>query len=305
MTITALVIGEALVDIVAQPDGTTVDHPGGSPANVAVAMSRLGTSVGLATAYGADRLGGLLDRHFADAGVSLVGNPHGLERTSSALATIDATGAASYVFDLHWELQPPRPADPPLLVHTGSLGAVLEPGAGTVVEAIASLREVATISYDINARPAATGISAELVARVDALVAVSDVVKASDEDLEHLYPEGSIEDAVERILALGAGAVVVTWGGQGASCFSAAGRVDIAGENVEVADTIGAGDSFCAALLDGLRRRELLGATNRSELRGLSLAGWTEVMTRANRAAAITVSRPGANPPTAAELDQR
>lgn len=303
MTITALVIGEALVDIVAQPDGTSIEHPGGSPANVAVALSRLGTTVGLSTAYGDDRLGALLDRHFAEAGVTMVGDPHGLDHTSSAVATIDETGAASYVFDLHWELRSPEPADPPLLVHTGSLGAVLEPGAGTVVAAIAALAATATISYDINARPAATGVNPELVARVDALVAVSDVVKASDEDLETLYPGAGVEETVRRILDLGAGAVVVTWGGRGASCFSAAGRLDIAGERVEVADTIGAGDSFCAALLDGLRRRDLLGAARRSDLRGLSLEGWREVMARANRAAAITVSRPGANPPTAAELE--
>ncbi len=303
MTITALVIGEALVDIVAQPDGTSIEHPGGSPANVAVALSRLGTTVGLSTAYGNDRLGGLLDQHFADAGVTMVGDPHGLDHTSSALATIDSTGAASYVFDLEWALAPPRPADPPLLVHTGSLGAVMEPGAGTVVATIAELSATATISYDVNARPAATGVNEELVARVDALVAVSDVVKASDEDLETLYPDASVEESVHRILSLGAGAVVVTWGGNGASCFSAAGRVDIAGEEVAVADTIGAGDSFCAALLDGLRRSDLLGGDRRGDLRGLSLEGWRAVMARANRAAAITVSRPGANPPTADELE--
>jgi fructokinase len=302
MTHTALVIGEALVDIVAQSDGTTIEHPGGSPANVAVALSRLGTTVGLATAYGDDRLGALLDEHFENAGVAMVGDPHRLDHTSSALATIDASGAASYVFDLEWVLAPPRPQHPPMLVHTGSLGAVMEPGAGTVVDAIAALRRTATISYDINARPAATGLSAELVARVDALVAVSDVVKASDEDLETLYPDISVEESVTRLLALGAGAVVITWGGEGASCFSSAGRVDIEGEKVEVADTIGAGDSFCAALLDGLRRRDLLGAARRAELRALSLEDWTAVMSRANQAAAITVSRPGANPPTAAEL---
>jgi len=303
MTITALVIGEALVDIVAQADGTSIEHPGGSPANVAVALARLGTTVGLATAYGDDRLGALLDQHFEDAGVTMVGDPHGLARTSSAVATIDATGAASYVFDLEWALRPPEPADPPLLVHTGSLGAVLEPGAGTVVATVARLADTATISYDINARPAATGVSADLVARVDALVAVCDVVKASDEDLEVLYPDAGVEEAVQRILALGAGAVVVTWGGNGASCFTAGGRIDSAAERVEVADTIGAGDSFCAALLDGLRRRDLLGAGRRAELRGLSLDGWGEVIARANRAAAITVSRPGANPPTADELE--
>jgi fructokinase len=303
MTFSALVIGEALVDIVAQPDGTTVEHPGGSPANVAVALSRLGASVELCTAYGDDRLGALLDQHFTDAGVALLGDPHSLAHTSSALATIDATGAASYAFDLEWVLSPPLLNHQPVLVHTGSLAAVMEPGAATVAEAIGRFAKEATISYDINARPAATGVNADLVARVDALVAMSDVVKASDEDLETLYPEASVEDSVQRILTLGAGAVIITWGGRGASSFSTAGRFDVKGERVEVADTIGAGDSFCAALLDGLRRREVLGSHRRAELRGLSLADWGAVMSRANRAAAITVSRAGANPPTAAELD--
>jgi fructokinase len=300
---TALVIGESLVDIVGNADGSSTEHPGGSPANVAVALARLGTPVELATAYAADRLGGLLDRHFADAGVALVGDRHGLARTSSAVATLDETGAASYTFDLHWDLEPPGLAVLPALVHTGSLGAVMEPGAQTVATIVAKLHGSATVSYDINARPAATGVSAGLIARVEALVALSDVVKASDEDLEVLYPDAGVETSVRRLLDLGAGAVVVTWGGRGASCHTTDGSVEIAAEQVVVADTIGAGDSFCAALLDGLGRRDLLGAERRTDLRDLQLDVWREIVARANRAAAITVSRPGANPPTEAELD--
>ena len=223
MNRTALVIGESLVDIVSNSDGSSVEHPGGSPANVAVALARLGADVGLATAYADDRLGGLLDQHFANAGVSLAGDPHVLARTSSAVATLDDTGAASYVFDLEWDLPPVPTADPPALVHTGSLAAVMEPGAGTVAAAIAALAPTSTVSYDINARPAATGVDAEIVARVEALVALSDVVKASDEDLEVLYPGSEVEECVERLLGLGAGAVVVTWGGKGASCHTRAG----------------------------------------------------------------------------------
>jgi fructokinase len=179
----------------------------------------------------------------------------------------------------------------------------MEPGAGTVAATIAALAPTSTVSYDINARPAATGVDAEIVARVEALVALSDVVKASDEDLEVLYPGSEVEECVERLLGLGAGAVVVTWGGKGASCHTRSGGVEVAAEPVEVADTIGAGDSFCAALLDGLRRRDLLGGQQRSDLHALPLDAWREVVTRANRAAAITVSRPGANPPTAGELE--
>ena len=302
MNRSALVIGESLVDIVGNSDGSSVEHPGGSPANVAVALARLGVDVGLATAYADDRLGGLLDQHFADAGVSLVGDPHVLARTSSAVATLDEGGAASYVFDLEWDLPPLPKADPPLLVHTGSLGAVMEPGAGTVAATVATLVRTSTISYDINARPAATGVDELILARVEALVALSDLVKASDEDLEVLYPGSAVGESVQRLLGLGAGAVVVTWGGEGASGHTTAGNVEVAAEKVEVADTIGAGDSFCAALLDGLRRRDLLGAARRPDLRRLPLDSWREVVARANKAAAITVSRPGANPPTEAEL---
>lgn len=303
MTSTALVIGEALVDIVHHADGSQVEHAGGSPANVAVGLERLGTPVELLTAYADDRLGALLSEHFARTGVALAADPHVLERTSSAVATLDADGAASYVFDLAWDLRPLELDGSPLLVHTGSLGAVLEPGGAVVADILERLREVATVSYDVNARPAATGHSEALVAQVERLVAVSDVVKASDEDLLALYPDVTVADSVARFLELGAGAVVVTWGGAGATCHTPAGDFRIDAETVRVADTIGAGDSFCAAMLDGLRRADLLGGVRRPALRGLTLDRWRDILLRANRAAAITVSRPGANPPTAAELD--
>jgi len=303
MTRSVLVVGESLVDIVNNADGSVSEHPGGSPANVAVALARLGATVELATAYAADRLGALLHEHFTEAGITFAGDPHVLPRTSSAAATLDETGAASYVFDIAGDLPRPVPQGSPVLVHTGSLGAVMEPGARTVGETLRELGSSATVSYDINARPAATGVSPELVAHVEGIVALSDVVKASDEDLEVLFPDATVEATTQRLLGLGAGAVVVTWGGRGASCHTGEGTVEVAGEAVTVADTIGAGDSFCAAMLDGLRRSDLLGADRRDALRTLSLEAWREVIARANHAAAITVSRPGANPPTAAELD--
>src|SRR5262245_60171529 len=146
MSETVLVIGESLVDIVHHADGRVVEHPGGSPANVAVGLVRLGTEVQLATAYADDRLGGILDRHFAASGVGLLGDPHCLDRTSSAAATLDGSGAASYVFDLAWHLPTPAPPELPALVHTGSIAAVLEPGASTVASALTSLGLGATVS---------------------------------------------------------------------------------------------------------------------------------------------------------------
>lgn len=298
-----LVVGESLVDVVTHADGTRHEHAGGSPANVAVALARLGAPTELATAYADDRLGRLLDTHLQAAGVALAGDPHILSRTSTAAARLDRSGAAAYDFDLDGELAEPIPTAPPLLVHTGSLAAVLEPGASTVAATVARLSGVATVSYDINARPAATGAGPDLVRRVEALVAATDIVKASDEDLATLYPGRETAACAHHLLGLGAGAVVVTWGGHGASCFSERGRVDSPAQDVRVEDTIGAGDSFCAATLDGLRRLGLLGAERRGELRALSLEGWSGVLERAGRAAAITVSRPGADPPTCLELD--
>jgi fructokinase len=298
-----LVVGESLVDVVKKNDGSIEEHAGGSPANVAVALARLGARVEIATAYAEDRLGRLLDAHFAESGVGLAGNPHLLGHTSSAVATVDATGAASYLFDIAGELGPPTPTAAPMLIHTGSLAAVLEPGSTIVSETIARLAPTATVSYDINARPAASGVSASLVRQVESLAAVSDVVKASDEDLVALYPDRDSASSAQHLLDRGAGAVVETRGAHGATCHTPGGRIDCPAERVAVVDTIGAGDSFCAAMLDGLRRRGLLGAENRDALRSLPLDAWGEVLSRATRAAAITVSRQGANTPTSPELD--
>jgi fructokinase len=299
-----LVIGESLVDVVTTSDGAIEEHAGGSPANVAVALARLGANVEIATAYADDRLGRLLDVRFAEAGVRFAGNPHVLGHTSSAVATIDPTGAASYLFDIAGELSQPETMAP-MLVHTGSLGAVLEPGSKVVSDTIARLASTATVSYDINARPAASGLSDALVKQIESLAATSDVVKASDEDLEALYPDRDVAASVQHLLGLGAGAVVETRGERGATCHTSIGQVDCPAEPVTVADTIAAGDSFCAAMLDGLRLKGLLGAENRDALRSLPLDSWRDVLSGAARAAAITVSRPGADPPSRAELDAR
>jgi len=299
----ALVVGESLVDVVVAPDGSVREYPGGSPANVAVAMARLGGDIALATAYASDRLGRLLDAHFATAGVGLVGVPYVLARTSTAKAVIGRDGAATYDFDVEWDLPLPRPERTPMLVHTGSLAAVLEPGAGVVLDLVLGLADSSTVSVDVNARPAATGAGPAQRQRIERLVAVADLVQASDEDLAAYWPELSVEAATAHLLSLGAGAVAVTRGDGGALCRTPAGLVEVAATPVPVVDTIGAGDTFCAALLDGLRLRGLLGGAARSRLRALPLDDWRAVVARANRAAAITVSRAGPNPPTAAELD--
>jgi fructokinase len=297
-----LVVGESVVDIVHTADGTTLEYAGGSAANVAVALSRLGRPVRFATAWAADERGAVLAAHLADAGVGLATDPHVLERTATAVATLGADGAASYSFDLEWRVGdvPLEPA--PLVVHVCSLGAVLEPGADQVRALVGRLRARATISYDVNARPAVTGTGADVVALVEQMVALSDLVKASDEDLAHLYPHHDTAAAAEHLLDLGPAAVVVTRGGEGATWFSAGATVEVASLPVEVADTIGAGDTFGAATVDALWERGLLGADRRPALHDVSAGVAAEVLGHAARAAAVTVSRPGADPPYRDEL---
>lgn len=289
-----LVVGESLVDVVRAPDGSVSEHVGGSAANVAVALARLGRTVGFATSFADDPHGRMVAVHLDRAGVRLANHPHSIERTSTAVATLDADGAAHYEFDLDWALDPPTVQDAPLAVHVCSLGAVLSPGSDVVHDVVTRFRGSALVSYDINARPVITGTGPDLLGRVEWMVASSDLVKASDEDLAALYPSLPLAEAADGLLERGPAAVVVTRGADGAVWFSRSGPVEVSSNPVAVADTIGAGDTFSAALVDGL--------LDRGDLANLGDTTVREVMGRAVRAAAVTVSRPGADPPYAHEL---
>lgn len=302
----ALVVGEALVDVVVRDGADPVEHPGGSAANVAVALARLGRPVGFATAWADDDRGRVLAAHVARDGVRVVGDAVVLDRTSTAVATIGAGGAASYAFDLDWRLGP-VPELAPRVVHVCSIAAVLDPGRHDVLDVLRRERGRATTSYDVNVRASITPVDDDLRARVGEVVALADLVKASDEDLEQLRPDLDLEAAARSLLGpagRGAGpvAVVVTRGGDGATVVTEQGRVDVATPSVEVADTIGAGDTFMAGLLDALWERGALGADGRRAIGELDEDAWASVLAHAARAAAINVSRPGADPPTRAEL---
>ncbi len=300
----ALVVGESLIDVLRRADGVDDEYAGGSAANVAVALSRLDRPVLLATAFADDRFGRILADHLSDAGVRLAGDPAAIGRTSSAVATLDEQGAASYDFDLEWRLNPVDLAGvEPVVVHTSSLAAVLAPGADAVAGLLSRLRDEAIVSYDVNARPTITGTGPDVLAAVHRIAALSDIVKASDEDLAALYPDRSLEEAARELLGRGPAIVVVTRGGQGAWWLTASESGDVAAPPVTVVDTIGAGDAFGAALLDALWAADLVGAGRRRHLRDLTADRWTELLTQAAAAAAIAVSRPGADPPYRHELD--
>ncbi|MBO0846430.1 MAG: carbohydrate kinase [Nocardioides sp.] len=292
-----LVVGESLIDVVERPDGSTVEHAGGSAANVAVALGRLGRPVEFLTAFGDDARGAALARHLNQSAVGLVGDPHTLDHTATARASLAGDGSATYTFEIEWRLGE-LPDLAPVVVHACSIGAVMAPGATDVRRLVERLRPHATVSYDVNARPAVTGNGPEVVRAVEDVVVLADLVKASDEDLEALYPGEPVEQAVDRLLGLGPGAVVVTRGRHGATWYGVGGRVDTAAVEADVADTIGAGDTYGAGLIDGLWGLDALGG----RLSGLQAAEIDEVLRHAARAAAVTVSRPGADPPYRHEL---
>ncbi|WP_454853000.1 carbohydrate kinase family protein [Promicromonospora soli] len=308
MSAYVLAVGEALVDEVRRPDGSFAEHPGGSIANVALTLGRLGREVRLATWLGADARGDLVRGWLAESGVALVEGSDGAERTSVAVATLDDDGSATYDFDLTWQV--PAAALPgassggsdAVAVHTGSIAAMLEPGAGQVRQVLEAARTTSTTTYDPNARPAIMGPADEVRPRVEALVQLSDVVKVSDEDLGWLYP-GTDPVAVAREWQRGTPAlVVVTFGGKGAVAVSDAGEVEAVAPRVEVVDTVGAGDSFMGALIDGLWEHGLLGADRRDALNAVGASTVQQVLDRCCAVAAITVSRAGANPPRREEV---
>jgi fructokinase len=304
----ALVIGEALIDVVRQADGTVAEHPGGSPANVALGLGRLGRGVDLLTWFGQDVHGALLRSHLEASGVVITPGSDTAGKTSVATATLDGDGVATYDFDLSWHV-PDRwtsPGAAPLVVHTGSIAAVLEPGGADVARILAAHRDSATLTYDPNLRPSLMPPASETVGIVEHLVGLADVVKVSDEDLAWLHPEEEPLAVARRWASAGPSLVVVTAGGSGATALTPDGHeVDVAAPKVTVADTVGAGDSFMGGLIDGLWSAGLLGADRRSALRSADEATIRAVLTRCATIAAITVSRAGANPPTAAELDSQ
>lgn len=300
---TVVVIGEALIDVVQRADGSSTEVPGGSPANVALTLGRLGRDVTLVTSLGLDERGATVRRWLEASGVDVVVDADDDRRTSTATAVIDAVGSATYAFDVEWHLAEPR-MQQPSVVHTGSLAAVLAPGADVVESTFARCRDTATLTFDPNARPSITPDRIDAVRRVERLVSLSDVVKVSDEDLTWFYPGAIPLDIARTWLAAGPAVVVVTSGADGAIAVSAAAELRVAAVRVDVVDTVGAGDTFMGALIDGLLELDLVGAERRHALRAIAPDDLHAVLARCVRAAAITVSRSGANPPSRAVLDE-
>jgi fructokinase len=309
------VAGEALVDMVPAPVAGYFElAPGGSPANVALGLSRLGVPTRLLARIAHDMLGVRIREHLAGNGVGLEHVVDATEQTSLAMVSVADDGGATYDFrvdgtaDWQWTRDELAGAldDRVVALHSGSLALTTPPGAAVLRELMARARDSATVSYDPNCRPMLMGEPGDVLAGVHDLLAVADLVKVSAEDLEWLCPGATPEAVLEDWLGRGPAIVAVTLGGDGVLGGTSAGvRSRRQGVPVEVIDTVGAGDTFSAALLAGLHRRDLLGAAARDDLRALDEATFDALLDDAALAAAITCSRRGADPPTADELAAR
>lgn len=298
-----VVVGEALVDIVVPAEGEPTAAVGGSPLNVAVGLARLGVPTLLITRVGDDEHGRWVADHVRESGAELSATsvvPGSV--TSTATAHLGADSAARYEFDLVWDLEHHTLPEARAL-HVGSLGASLLPGRQAVVDLVRQAQEDELfVSYDPNIRPAFVTDREQTWREVVEVAAHCRLVKISDEDIAALRPGESVDDVARELLAGGTTElVVVTRGAAGSTAYAPDFTVHEPAPVTGLVDTVGAGDSFMAALLVILDDWDLP-ADGPGALDALDADRVGILLRGAMTAAAITVSRRGANPPTRREL---
>ncbi|MEV4160472.1 carbohydrate kinase family protein [Nonomuraea dietziae] len=301
--------GEALIDLVPRQDGAYLPRPGGSPANVAVGLGRLGAEAALLARLADDGFGGLLRAHLTRSHVDLGLAVPAEEPTTLAVVTLDARGGAEYAFyvegsaDGAW--RPDRlPAALPeraRCLHVSGSFALAVPGMGDTLELLLQReRPMRAVTFDPNLRPRLARDPARLRERLERWIALADLIKVSSDDVAWLAPDEPVETLAARWRSRGPSIVVVTRGADGVHAAGPAGTVDLPAERVRVTDTVGAGDAFMSGLLAALDMTESL---SRRRLATISADTLTVALAYAQRVAAITCTRVGADPPWRSELD--
>lgn len=301
-----VVCGEALIDLT--PDGDRyAAHPGGGPFNTAVALGRLGIPTAFCSRVSDDGFGRLLRSRLTDAGVDqtivvATGDP-----TSLAVVTLNERGEADYQFYVEGTadrgLLPehlPSPLAPTVAaIHFGTLSLVLEPGASTYELLMRREHGQRLLALDPNCRPRLIPDREAYRRRLEGWVELCDLVKVSSADLDWLYPELGRDAVAARWRGLGAALVVITDGGRGATGYLGESRLSVPTPEIVVADTIGAGDTFNAGLLAWLDEHDRLTPAALARLTDDELV---DLLGFAAAAAAVTCSRPGADPPWRREM---
>jgi fructokinase len=295
------IVGEVLIDLIPERDQYFA-VVGGGPANTAKALAKLGVKTYFIGGISNDEYGQMAKSELLSANVLLDYAQYSNKPTCSAKVMLSKSGSASYefvikdtaTFDFFVSWLPDPKSIKPLLLHIGTLATVIEPGASVLFEWVKSVAQVAPIVFDPNIRPAVLGDRDDYVKKVEKWVSISSAVKVSDEDLDWLYPGKVVGEIVNKWLEKGVQLVVVTLGDKGITAYRKSEEISVDAVKVDVADTVGAGDTVGAVLVDAIVKNGL------ERLTGEVLKS---MLSRAAKAAAITVSRTGANPPGKDEID--
>ena len=295
------VAGEVLIDLI--PNGNT-SKPivGGGPANTAKALARVGVDTQFIDGISTDDYGLMIKDELLTSGIKLDYVKYSDKPTCLAKVSLNEKGSASYEFVIegtatfdfsqHWL---PNPAQlKPSLLYTGTLATIIEPGASELFTWAQSVAKSAPIVFDPNIRAAVMDDRKIYLSQVERWVAISSAVKVSQEDLSWLYPSLDIDQIVDNWFTLGALLVVVTFGDQGLAAYRLGEKIKVDAIKVKVVDSVGAGDTVGAILVEAIVKDGLASLSGRS----LEM-----MLKRAAKAAAITVSRAGANPPTGEEIE--
>jgi fructokinase len=302
--------GDALIDFVPtrSADGREAVMPavGGSCLNVAIGMARLGAPTGFVGGLSTDMFGQMIADHATTSRVELRFATRSDRQTTLAFVRI-VGGESHYAFydaetaTRNWTYRAGSiPFDAVEAVHVGSTTLVNDQGAEETLALIADAKAHVTISFDPNCRPNLVKDKPAYVARMAAFAAHADIARMSDVDFTYLYGDEPYPRRANVLMGQGVSLVVVTRGNNGAVAWhEAAGQIEVQAPSVKVADTIGAGDSFQAALLFALHKQGRLG---RKALRGISADELRRALSFAANCAGLTCTRPGADPPWSHEI---
>jgi fructokinase len=295
------VIGEVLIDLI--PDGSDrTPIVGGGPANTAKALSKLGIDTQFIDGISTDDYGQMAMDELVSSGVKLDYVKYSDKPTCLAVVSLSDSASASYefvientaTFDFTSDWLPNPQTERPSLLHIGTLATAIEPGASVLFKWAQSIAKIAPIVFDPNIRPAVINDRKQYLMQVERWVSISSAVKVSDEDIRWLYPGKVIYEIANKWLEVGVELVVVTLGEKGITAYRKNEQVSVDAVKVVVADTVGAGDTVGAVLVEAIVNNGL------DKLSGEVLK---TMLNRAVKAAAITVSRTGANPPSKEEID--
>lgn len=315
-----VVIGEALIDMIqsqSEPEKFTA-VPGGANANVAFALARREHPHQFLGRISNDLFGKQIRKHLADNGVSLDMAISANEQSTLAFASIDDQGVADYSFYVNdtadWMWQPEELPTIEAIqdlegraIQYGCLTMALAPGNRVIEKWLSGIfdSDALTLSHDLNIRPALGHNRDSERDRVEKLNRISTIIKASDADIQWLYPDRDLEEIAQEWLGGLAKLVIITKGSEGAIVFRGQDQLDVQGLTIDLEDTVGAGDTFMANFLVEMDNLEGLGDQPLKRIERLDIEDIERAALIAVTASAIACERAGAQPPTFREIEQK